>query len=263
MTSRLDQLKIKKKTSYNNGITTVITDFTTKEEKILVVDFDSIIHAAIYPRVDEGRPEYTLDEIDSIIMPKIKVKLFSIEEEVGNFFTVKSTYCFIGSTNNNRKRIDPSYKKNRATPPSVYSEVVNKCIKELGVRRASNGLEADDELANISKIYKEHVILAYIDKDLKQIPGINYNYNKNTWTLITEEEAAYQLAMQICVGDRGDNVIVNKGCGPSRLSKYIKKGMTKYQYIKGIIKCYKHYNKTLVDVKPLIRKTYKLIKVGL
>ena len=262
--SRLDMLSGKKPayTSYDNGISSVVTDFNKKDKKVLVIDFDSIAFAKCIPKVEERRGAYLEEDVEIYIIPGIREKLFEIEQEVSQYFEIVETYCFIDGKDSYRKKIFPLYKSNRINPPAVLPLVYQKCIELLNVKRADDGMEADDSIYKLGKQFKDFAILAYIDKDIKQIPGINYNYNKKTWQIISEEEAKFNLAIQICTGDPGDFVKVNKGCGEAKAVKFVSKGMTDYQYLKGIIQCYKAYNPTLTDVKPLIRQTYKLLSLG-
>lgn len=253
---------------FDNGIHNVITDFSKKEDKVVIIDFDSIIHASCHKKkedvTDENYQPYTIEEIDLHVMPKIKERLFSVEEEISKYFNIKSIYCFIGGGNSYRKKIYPEYKANRKEPLEIVPIVYQKCLEQLNIKRADDGMEADDSLYTLGKSYKDYAILCYIDKDLNQI-GMDipvFNYNKNIWYKVSEKEANYNLAVQVCTGDATDNIRINLGCGEKKAAKFIHEDMTKYQYLKGIILCYRKYNSTVTDVKPLIRLIYKLISLG-
>ena len=260
--SRLTQEHGSKDIEWDNGLNDIITDTKNKEKKIILVDADSLIHSSIHPLKTEERDVYTFEEIDTIIIPKIKEKLYSLNEEINKGFNIQKMYCFVGGKGSYRKEIYPDYKANRPVKLDILPEVYKKCIEELNFIRAEDHLEADDMLHILGNEYGKMSILCFIDKDLRQIPGIVYDYNKNIWYTITPEEARHSLAVQICTGDAGDNIKVNKGCGPAKAAKYINLGMTNYQYIKNIIRLYRDYNKEIKDVKPLIRMTYKLVSLG-
>jgi 5'-3' exonuclease len=247
---------------YDNGLKAIIKDSSIKEDKVVIIDADSIIHAAVHPRREEERGEYTEDEIETIVIPKIREKLIEIQLAISEGFNIQKVYCFVGGKGSYRKEIFPLYKSNRTEKLEIIGKVYEICIKELNFIRARDMMEADDEMAILGNEYKELAILSYIDKDLKQIPGINYNYNKKCWYNVTEEEARQSLASQMCTGDDNDFIKVNKGLGEKTALKYVTLGMTNYQYIKGILKAYKDFNKDMIDVKPLIRQTYKLISLG-
>lgn len=260
--SRLTQEHGSKDIEWDNGLNDIRTDPKNKEKRIILTDADSIIHASIHPLKSEEREPYTFEEIDTIIIPKIKEKLYSLNEEINKGFSIQKMYCFVGGKGSYRKEIYPDYKANRPEKLEIIGEVYRKCIEELNFIRAEDYLEADDMLYILGNEYGNMSILCFIDKDLRQIPGIVYDYNKNIWYTITPEEAKYNLAIQVCTGDAGDNIKSNKGCGPAKAAKYIKPEMTNYQYIKNIIRLYRDFNKGVKDVKPLIRMTYKLVSLG-
>lgn len=260
--SRLTQEHENKDIEWDNGLNDIRIDPKNKEKRIILVDADSIIHSSIHPLKSEERLPYTDKEIDTIIIPKIKERLYSLNEEINRGFSIQKMYCFVGGKGSYRRDIYPDYKANRPEKLEIITEVYRKCVEELNFIRAEDFLEADDMLYILGKEYGNMSILCFIDKDLRQIPGIVYDYNKNIWYTITPEEARHSLAVQVCTGDAGDNIKCNKGCGPAKADKYIKLGMSNYQYIKNIIRLYRDFNKEVKDVKPLIRLTYKLVSLG-
>lgn len=250
--------------NWDNGLTAIVSDFSKKEDRILLVDADSIIHASIHPKKEEMREPYTEEEIDTIIIPKIKERLFSLKEEVSKGFNILEMYCFVGGKGSYRKQLFPLYKSNRPEKLPILDKVYSICKtdKDINFKPANDFQEADDMLYILGKEYGNLCVLSYIDKDLKQIPGVCYNYNQNIWYNITEEQARLSLAIQMCTGDDGDFIKVNKGLGEKTALKYVSLGMTNYQFIKNILRAYKDFNKDIKDVKPLIRQTYKLISLG-
>lgn len=251
---------------WDNGLSAIVSDFSKKEDKILIVDADSIIHSCVYPKREEMRQPYTKDEIDTIVIPKIKERLFSLKKEVSKGFNIVEMYCFVGGEGSYRKKLYPEYKANRKERLEILPKVYEICCtdKNINFKRSNELFEADDMLYILGKEYGNLAILSYIDKDLDTI-GNNipvYNYNKNIWYKVSPEEARYNLAKQIGIGDASDNIKTCKGLGEAKIKKYISLGMTDYQYMKGLIQAYKDYNKDVKDVKPLIRMTYKLISLG-
>lgn len=248
---------------YDNGLKAIIKDPSIKENKVVIIDADSVIHAAIHPRKEEERDEYTEDEVETVIIPKIREKLMEIQLAISEGFNIQKVYCFVGGKGSYRKQLYPEYKANRKVKLEILPKVYEICQKELNFIPVEPGYEADDLLFILNREYGDMSILSYIDKDLDQISNSTvYNYNKKCWYKINEEEARYNLAVQVGIGDASDNVIANKGLGKAKIKKYITLGMTDYQYIKGLIKAYRDYNKEVGDVKPLIRMTYKLVSLG-
>ena len=266
---RLDQIVYSKNIEdidWDNGLSAIVSDLSKKEDKILIVDADSIIHAAVHPKREEMRDPYTDEEVESIVIPKIKERLFSLKEEISKGFNILEMYCFIGGKGSYRRNLYPEYKANRKEKLDILPKVYEICCtdKDINFKKANDLCEADDQLFILAREYGELAILSYIDKDLNVI-GQNipvYNYNKNLWYRVSPEEARYNLAKQTGIGDASDNIIANKGLGEAKIKKYISLGMTDYQYMKGLIQAYRDYNKDVKDVKPLIRMTYKLVSLG-
>jgi 5'-3' exonuclease len=108
---------------------------------------------------------------------------------------------------------------------------------------------------------KGKAIMCSVDKDLRQIPGIHYDYQKNKFIIVDEETAIYNLAIQMIMGDAADCIPGLRGYGPKKAENLIKKGMTKYQYIKVILNEYRKNCKSPEEAKKLVRLNYKLLKL--
>ena len=70
-------------------------------------------------------------------------------------------------------------------------------------------IESDDAVAMCAAKFKEDGLEYCVcspDKDLKQIPGKIYDYKKQEFCFITEEEAVRNLYSQCLVGDSTDNI---------------------------------------------------------
>ena len=65
------------------------------------------------------------------------------------------------------------------------------------------------------------VRIAAIDKDLWNIPGPKYNYNKDEVDFVTLEQAQYNFTKQILTGDRVDGIPGVKGIGDVKAEKLL------------------------------------------
>lgn len=122
---------------------------------------------------------------------------------------------------NFRKKIYPAYKANRVQPPPVHLAASKKFLVEQWGAVWTDGYEADDALginqtkwpldAPINYDYKGQFqsIICSIDKDLKQIPGLHYNFVKKEFDEVSVEQGLRSFYTQVLVGDPSDNV---KGC---------------------------------------------------
>lgn len=108
------------------------------------------------------------------------------------------------------------YKGNRGSSPHSTKFwkpiMVDHLIKKWGYVELFN-IEADDACTIFQTIYGDESIICSPDKDLKQIKGWNYNYNKIVKTYVTQQEADYNLHYQYLVGDSTDNITGCKGVG--------------------------------------------------
>lgn len=244
---------------YDNGLKDLIKDSTIKEDKIVIIDADSIIHAAVHPRKEEERGEYTEDEVETIVIPKIREKLMEIQLAISEGFNIQKVYCFVGGKGSYRKNIFPLYKSNRPEKLPILGKVYELCQKELNFVRADDMLEADDMLHILGYEFKDLAILSYIDKDLKQIPGVCYNYNQKYWYNVTEEEARKSLICQLFSGDASDNVPGLKGIGPKKAQKFYEECTNNFSVMRKLLI---EYGKQYDNAKEQVKLTYKLISLG-
>jgi len=97
------------------------------------------------------------------------------------------------------------YKGNRAT--MVRPQFLNAC-REYLVEHCNamivEGFEADDAIATDMTL--NGAFHCGVDKDILQIAGRHYNYVKNEWIDISEEQATINLYRQILKGDTSDNI---------------------------------------------------------
>jgi len=110
------------------------------------------------------------------------------------------------------------YKGNRddSTKP-VHLKLVKDRLREMGATSIPH-LEADDcmsSMQHLHSIKKEHeTIICSSDKDLRTVPGLNFNIGKKLVTTVSQEEADYNFYYQILIGDPTDNIPSPFGIGP-------------------------------------------------
>ena len=115
------------------------------------------------------------------------------------------------------------YKGNRSnnSKPPHYHEMIDYIMDEHnGV--IVDGIEADDAIGihayrhfkeSEGLSYKLKTIVCSQDKDLKMIPGWNYNTNSRKLTWISEKDAEVNFLVQVLSGDDSDNIPGIKGIG--------------------------------------------------
>jgi 5'-3' exonuclease len=249
---------LKEEIEHDDNIKSVLTNFDTKESKIVIVDADYLPFKAGHPGKDEfGDKNPDLSEEEAVErLNEIIMKLYlSIEK----YFIIDSFYLITKGRNNFRKQIDPDYKKNRKGDiPEIVLFLDNYLRDNLNAIPAPSG-EADDLVYTLSKKLNHEGIVVSPDKDLLQIPSIIYNPNKDKWVKIDQTTADYNLALQCVMGDAVDGVNPFPKVGIKTAENIVKLGMTRYQLMKAmllspILLKYDNY-------KERIRNAYKLVKL--
>jgi DNA polymerase I len=125
-----------------------------------------------------------------------------------------------------RPQVMPEYKANRTKgrKPVVY-EPLRKYVLEQYDTYLRPTLEGDDVLGILAtnpKLYAgTEKIIAAIDKDMRTIPGLLYNYDKQTLEDISLDEADHFFFMQILMGDPTDGYKGCPGIGPKKAEKIL------------------------------------------
>lgn len=219
------------------------------EDKIVLIDADSLMYFS----------SYGSEEDQLLSETKLSEKIYDILNIVGQSYNVEKYHIFVKGSNNFRYKIYSQYKKNRPQKHPII-DTLNKYLVDQFQAIESHNAEADDYVFTYSQIpeYRGKVIMCSVDKDLRQIPGIHYDYQKNVFHVVSEEDGLYNLAIQMIMGDAADGIQGLKGYGIKKAEKIIKKGMTKYQCIRAILK---EYQKCCASPKEEMRLNYKLLKL--
>lgn len=222
------------------------------EDKVVLIDADSLMYFS----------SYGSEEDQLLSETKLSEKIYDILNIVGQSYNVEKYYVFVKGKNNFRYKIFSAYKKNRPAKHPII-DILNQYLVENFQAIESHNAEADDYVFSYSQFppYKGRAIICSVDKDMLQIPGIHYDYQKNKYHHISEEDGSYNLAIQMIMGDAADGIQGLKGYGPVKAQKLVSKGMTTYQYIKTILKEYQKNCLTPQQAKDEIRLNYKLLKL--
>lgn len=115
------------------------------------------------------------------------------------------------------------YKADRPPPPIHYQAVRDYLTQRWGAVVVS-GVEADDRVSiRCRELAADRTpfVLATIDKDLDQVPGLHYGYKDHVFYDVDPEEARLYFWQQVLSGDSTDNI---QGCvkvGPVGAKKKI------------------------------------------
>ena len=133
-------------------------------------------------------------------------------------------YIFEGE-GNFRYCIDPEYKGNRVKEkPDHFYSTKDYIINNKNTVLAKD-METDDYchiFATLCTLLSLEYVVGYIDKDLKQIVGNLYNYNKKEWLLVDKYLGLYNLCTQLLTGDATDTRAAGlKGIGAVKAKKIL------------------------------------------
>lgn len=123
--------------------------------------------------------------------------------------TNASSYkLFIGGADNFRYSIDPTYKANRNDKPRPqHLQDVRSFLVTEWKAHISDGIETDDHLGiEQSADNDEETVICTYDKDLLQVPGRHYNFQKDIWSHVSPLQGWASFYTQLLMGDRSDNI---------------------------------------------------------
>lgn len=133
----------------------------------------------------------------------------------------KATMCFT-SANNYRYSVLPTYKHNRSggEKPQLFGPL-RDFMTNIYECKTKPTLEADDVMGIMCTLDPDSCI-ATIDKDLNQIPGLHYNWNRKLLYSVDKDDGDFYFYQQILSGDPGDGYHGVPGIGPVTAQKILK-----------------------------------------
>ena len=159
----------------------------------LLIDMDVIVYRSGYA-AKNGDYLMNVEYADNI--------LFSIFDRFGT----DDCQGYLSGPTNFRYEVATMkpYKGNRDTSnrPKFYKEIREYMADHWGGVFVE-GMEADDAMGLAQN---DDTVICSIDKDLKIIPGRNYNFVTGDLTYITPEEGVYNFLRQMLIGDSADNI---------------------------------------------------------
>lgn len=189
----------------------------------------------LYDKVPESKKHlYTIDQFEEISLPTIKTPKNPmntiVEEACAKFdffvgiikkYSQAEDYRLLIGGNGKNPRFDwariQKYKGERKAKPILFNEVKQYILKKYKKKIILiDDKEADDEIArlawkdyqNFLKTGKHDYVFSFIDKDLKVLPSINFNYGnpKDGHKHISYDEGIKNLCYQMILGDKVDNI---------------------------------------------------------
>lgn len=185
----------------------------------LLIDADILFHKFAYGNeiINDWDPNNITVEVD-------------YDKAIGEFdwfvkYLMRSTgtrqaLLCVSHPQNFRYIVMPTYKFNREDKPTPK---LHGMLKEYALNhpvyesRMYRGLEADDIMGILATEEPGRFIIATLDKDLRQIPGKHFNWNKDKWVReISEVEGDLFFYQQILQGDMTDGYGGCPQIGPTK-----------------------------------------------
>ena len=145
---------------------------------------------------------------------------------------MQSVQIALKGKGNFRYKVYSDYKSNRPDLDQKLKDKLNyayEWVMDNYPATSADGMEADDlvsiwswEALNSDRPY----VVAHIDKDLDQIPGIHYNYNKGERYEVSAVDAYIKLIQQWITGDSADGIPGLPGYGPAKAKKLLEETQT-------------------------------------
>lgn len=178
-----------------------------------LIDFDTVAHrcAASCEPTKEKPDREPLDEAIN--------RADQLVYRILNTTQAERFRGFLGGSENFRKVLYPEYKANRAKlQRPAWLDDVRLFLVEEWKAEICTGYESDD---GIGIALGEDSIVCANDKDFRQLAGHHYNFVKDEFFDVDEDEATLAFWTQVLVGDSSDNVRGAKGIGPVKAGRIL------------------------------------------
>ena len=180
----------------------------------VLVDADIIAYRAAFSARDEPEKQARekVDEICNDIMCECH---FPEEYVLG-----ENTWFYLTGSGNFRNDLATIkvYKGQRPPKPEHLPATRDQLVERWGAEIVE-GQEADDAIGIKATDLKGDCVIASVDKDLLMIPGTHYNFVKQEWTKVDQEQGDYFFYKQLLTGDQVDNIQGVPGIGPKKAEK--------------------------------------------
>ena len=187
------------------------------------------------------------DDDEEFVLCKVEDAIDDIVFKTG----VENFRVFLTGKDNFRKTIYPEYKAQRPKEKPYWLQKVRDHLVEVFKAEVCDGQEADDMLGIVQSTSPEPTIICTIDKDLLMIPGNHYNFVKDEFATVTDEEGLRHFYMQCLTGDRSDNIKGIPGVGPKKAERVLAGCHTELDMFKAVRDAYSNDEEFLMNARVL------------
>tara|TARA_R110002096_G_scaffold39407_4_gene107907 strand:+ start:70 stop:774 length:705 start_codon:yes stop_codon:yes gene_type:complete len=181
----------------------------------LLIDGDVIVYRIGFATQHKDEDGEVVADPLAYALHSCKVYINGMVKKTG----AEKSRLFLTGKGNFRNTVDSEYKANRkdTAKPIHYQAIRDYMVKSLGAEMIE-GMEADDKLALCQT---DDTMIATIDKDLLMVAGKHYNFVKDEYITVTQDEGTHWFYMQMLMGDKVDNIIGIKGIGKVKAAKIL------------------------------------------
>lgn len=195
--------------------------------KVTHIDADSLLYQAAWvAEKDSNTKEQGFQVYDELVA--------AIAAAVG----AERALTYISDVKCFRHAVHDQYKANRKDRPVMpLLAPIKEYAKRSAVLASSFGrVEADDALGLAYD--PDTDILAHLDKDLDQLPGMHYNYTHKQFYTVSQWEGIRYFWLQMLTGDRADNIAGIHRLGPVGAKKVLADCTTPLELELAVIRRY-------------------------
>jgi hypothetical protein len=186
------------------------------------------------------------DEPESIAIARCcefieDIILFNGFDEYQGYLTGKGNF-------RNEIAVTEPYKGNRKAPKPKHYQALRDYMQNHWQFEMIEGQEADDAIGIAAyTLDPEEYCICSIDKDLDMLRGKHYNFVKDFFYHVTEEEAIFNFYKQILTGDRVDNIKGLKGIGDVKAKRILKECKDENEMYLAVLKAYEGNSERVLE----------------
>lgn len=188
---------------------------------ILLLDADIIIYQAAC----KAQEDYLWDDSAESHIADVELAKEILDSDVAAIMEATKTtevLMALSSSPNFRYSILPTYKHNRKDKqqPLLRYDLI-QYVKDNYPFKQYPTLEGDDIMGILMTRHKDKYICASTDKDMRQIPGLHYNFKKEEFFDVTEKDGDLWFYTQVLTGDTADGYSGCPGVGKVKAEKIL------------------------------------------
>jgi hypothetical protein len=167
--------------------------------------------------------------------------LFNGFDEYQGYLTGKGNF-------RNEIAVTEPYKGNRKAPKPKHYQALRDYMQNHWQFEMIEGQEADDAIGIAAyTLDPDEYCICSIDKDLDMLRGKHYNFVKDFFYHVDEEEAIFNFYKQILTGDRVDNIKGLKGIGDVKAKRILEECKDENEMYLAVLKAYEGNSERVLE----------------